>query len=293
MSELRAAVRRTPDDVRAIRSHERIAHWAGRHPDKLAIGYDGRWITYAEWHERVQEQAASLRGDVSPVALVYERERGVDFAVSYAATHAAGRPALVLDPRIGTRDLRAQIAFAGAGTVLGHDDLAAADEPRSAPLLDRWGDPIAEISFSSGTTGEPKGILLSHRALAWAGVVAGQLAAGGRNSFDVPGNPLGPDDTLVSAVQAGSAATTNGLLNSGLAVGARMHLLPKFDASPTRGTSTRSGRRWSPPSRGGCPSSRSRGRSAWCVSCRAARWASPSAPSSPPGSPSLNRKTPR
>ena len=226
-------MRPKPGAVGAIRSHERVAHWAARYPDKLAIGYGGRWITYGEWHDRLQEQATSLRGDASPVALVYNAEDGVDFAVGYAAAHAAGRPALVLNPRIPGRDLRAQIDLAGAGVVLssaGHD-VDPAPEPRAEPLLDRWGEPLAEISFSSGTTGEPKGILLSHRALAWAGVLAGELAYGARHTFDMPGDPLSADDTVVSAFQAGSAATTNGFLNCGLAVGARMHFLPKFDAT--------------------------------------------------------------
>jgi acyl-CoA synthetase (AMP-forming)/AMP-acid ligase II len=226
-------VNRTPDDVRAVRSHERVGRWAAECPDRPAIGYDGRWITYAQWHARSQRRAASLRGDVSPVALLYDLAGTIDFAVDYVAAHAAGRPALVLNPKIPAQDLRAQIERAGAGTVLGSAGRAvvAATKPRHEPLLDRWGVPIAEISFSSGTTGEPKGILLSHWALAWAGALASQLLFAGRHSFDAPGRPLTGEDTIVSAFPPGSAATTNGLLNVGLDVGARMHVLPRFDAS--------------------------------------------------------------
>ncbi|TCK21912.1 class I adenylate-forming enzyme family protein [Pseudonocardia endophytica] len=224
---------RTPDDVRGVRSYERLAHWAEECPERLAIGYAGRWITFAEWHERARQCAAALRDDVSPVALVYDVADAIDFAVGYVAAHAAGRPALVLNPKIPAGDLRTQIDFAGAGTVLqsAGKDIGPAVELRSEPLLDRWGTPVAEISFSSGTTGEPKGILLSHWALAWAGVMASHLAFAGRHSFDEPGEPLGWGDTIVSAFPAGSAATTNGLLNTGLDVGARMHILPKFDAA--------------------------------------------------------------
>ncbi len=39
------------------------------------------------------------------------------------------------------------------------------------------------------------------------------------------------EDTIVSMFPAGSAATTNGLLSTALDVGARMHVLPKFDAT--------------------------------------------------------------
>ena len=222
----------TPEDVRGVRSCDQVAHWAAVHPDKLGVGCDRRWITYAEWHDRVQERTPSLRsGEVSPVALVYDAADAIEFVVSYVAAQAADRPVLVLNSRLPARALQAQIDLAGAGTVLssGRDDIAAAAEPRSEALLDRWGETIADISYSSGTTGEPKGILLSHRALAWAGVMCSQLALVGRTSFDQSGEPLGADDTLVSAFQAGSAATANGFLNVGLAVGARMHFLPKFD----------------------------------------------------------------
>ncbi|GAB7008034.1 hypothetical protein JCM18899A_55130 [Nocardioides sp. AN3] len=225
-------VRLTPEDVRGIRTCDQVAHWAAVHPDELGLGCDRRWITFAEWHERVQERASSMRsGGVSPVALVYDAADAIDFVVSYIAAQGAERPALVLNYRLPAQALQAQIDLAGAGTVLssGRDDIAAAAEPRHEPLLDRWGETIADISYSSGTTGDPKGILLSHRALAWAGVLVSELAFVGRTSFDQAGEPLGADDTLVSAFQAGSAATANGFLNVGLAVGARMHFLSKFD----------------------------------------------------------------
>ena len=224
----------TPENVRAVRSCDLVARWAAESPNKLGIGCGGQWLTYAEWHERVQARAKSLRdGGVSPVALVYDARDGIEFAVGYVAAHAAARAPVILNAKLPTQELQLQVEFAGAGTVLGsgREDLSPAAEPRSEPLLDRWGETIAEISFSSGTTGRPKGILQSHWALAWAGTTVNEFVWAARHSREEPGEPLGAHDTLVSAFQASSAITTNGFLNCGLAVGARMHFLPKFDVA--------------------------------------------------------------
>jgi acyl-CoA synthetase (AMP-forming)/AMP-acid ligase II len=225
--------RLTPEDVRDVRSYDLLERWASIHPDKPGIGCDGSWITYGEWQRRAQRRAAELAdGEVSPVALVYDARDGIEFAVTYVAAHAARRPALVLNPRLTDRDLQVQIDLAGAGLVTGGEgrDLAAAARRRAEPLVDRWGEPIADISFSSGTTGEPKGILLSHWALAWSGALFNETVWAARTAAAGPGAPLSGDDTLVSAFQAGSSATSIGFMNCGLPVGARLHFLSKFDA---------------------------------------------------------------
>ena len=146
----------------------------------------------------------------------------------------------MLNPKLPSEVLQSQIDHAGAGTVLtiGHDELVPAAEPRQE-LVDQWGEPVAEISFSSGTTGNPKGIVLSHWALAWAGVVGAQYMWGARRSAETPGTPLTADDTILSAFQAGSAATTNGVLNGGLTVGARMHFLAEVRRGDVLGVHAR------------------------------------------------------
>ncbi len=53
--------------------------------------------------------------------------------------------------------------------MLGFDDLLAVADP--APDADRWGEDLAGIFYTGGTTGFPKGVMLSHRSL-WASAMS-------------------------------------------------------------------------------------------------------------------------
>ncbi|MCI4066957.1 amino acid adenylation domain-containing protein [Micromonospora sp. R77] len=166
-------------------------------PDAVALVGDGVAVSYGELDGRANRLAAYLRsvgvrrGDTVGVLL----ERGVDFAVTLLATVKVGAGYSVLDPefpdeRLGwvltetraaalvTRAaLAPRVAAAATGPVVRVDtdaDLIATHDDTDPGVRVDPGD-VACVMFTSGSTGVPKGVVSSHRAL--VGSLAGQSYA--------------------------------------------------------------------------------------------------------------------
>ncbi|MGW6056051.1 amino acid adenylation domain-containing protein [Streptomyces sp. NPDC055189] len=160
----------------------RIAAQAARTPDAPALISDDRTLTYAELDAAATRLAhrlhhTGLRPE-EPVAVL--QERGCDLVVSLLAVLKAGGACLPLDSRSPAGRLRAMTERAGVRVLLtdpASDALAAAvraphtlDATRDeaiapVPLPDPHPDQLAQVLFTSGSTGEPKGVALTHRAV--------------------------------------------------------------------------------------------------------------------------------
>ena len=161
---------------------------AGEDPDAVALRVgDADALTYGAWDARSNAMAQGLsdRG-VRPgdrVALVFGNDRWADYAVCYLAAHKAGAVAVPLGSRFSGPELDRVLAHAGVSGVVrpvgtgGGTDAGATgawvatpseleadhrDDPFQAPL---GPDDLAEILYTSGTTGLPKGVACSHLGL--------------------------------------------------------------------------------------------------------------------------------
>ena len=153
-------------------------------PDAPAVRTGARVLSYAELDRRADALASVLRagttGERPVVALVLPR--GADLVVSMLAAWKAGYVFSPLDPaypqariRFILEDLGACAVFTDAPADLTDAippgvtviDTATAPDlagPGSATLPDP--DSTAYVLYTSGTTGEPKGVAYSHRSLA-------------------------------------------------------------------------------------------------------------------------------
>ena len=162
-------------------------------PESTALMVEGdRLLTYGAWDRRSDAAARGLvargvsRNDV--VALVFDNARWDDYAVSYLAVHKAAATAVPLAPGLTGPDLGRILAHCSAVAVVCPPDLtppAAAlasrvdglavwvaspaeledgqpDGPFQAPIA---GTDLAEIVYTSGTTGRPKGVACSHASI--------------------------------------------------------------------------------------------------------------------------------
>ncbi|WP_053739037.1 hybrid non-ribosomal peptide synthetase/type I polyketide synthase [Nocardia sp. NRRL S-836] len=167
--------------------HVMVARQASLTPDALAV--DG--LTYARLWERARAAAAGLvaagvrRGDVVGVCL----PRSTDLAVTLLAVLTAGAAYLPLDPAHPADRRDRVVRAAGARLVLDR----VPEAPSGAALAESTlpevtADDLMYVMFTSGSTGEPKGVAVPH-----AGV-----AADLRWRHEVAG--LGPGDRLLHTV---------------------------------------------------------------------------------------------
>ncbi|MGC5039830.1 MupA/Atu3671 family FMN-dependent luciferase-like monooxygenase [Streptomyces sp. DT190] len=164
--------------------HARVARQAAERPDGTAVIADGRRLTYRALDERAEHLAAALReqhapGEEQPVALWLPRS--ADLVVAMLAVLKAGRAYVPLDPSLGraraeqvvaecgarvvvsTREAAAALALPGGVTVLPPD--AAPRRPPGAAPTGTGPDSACCVLYTSGSTGIPKGVLVTHRGV--------------------------------------------------------------------------------------------------------------------------------
>ena len=156
---------------------------AERAPDLVAVTDAGEALTCRMLARRAKGLAQRLRragiGAEIPVAVFLERSAAVNMAA--LAIFTAGGVYLPIEIRYSTERVRSIIDDAQPGAVLTHRSLADAlpniaaqvifvddecdDDGAGAPFASLHPDQLACILYTSGSTGPPKGTLLTHRML--------------------------------------------------------------------------------------------------------------------------------
>ncbi|MFI0424176.1 amino acid adenylation domain-containing protein [Spongiactinospora sp. 9N601] len=153
-----------------------VLRQAAAHPDLTAIEDDQGGLTYGELAWRALRAAAALEragrpGTPVPVCL----PRGRDFVVAALGAMLAGRPYVPIDPEGPPGHTRTLIEQTGAETVVTTSDhIAGGRAVRTPHALDQSAPAVpaerrggaAYIVHTSGSTGEPKGVLVGHASLA-------------------------------------------------------------------------------------------------------------------------------
>ena len=217
----------------------RLEDTAAAFPQRIALQQAQRRLDYAGLRDAALRFARVLRArGVAPgdrVALILHN--GIEAAIAWYGTWRAGAVLVPLNAQARERDFVPWLRHSGARLLVhgaGHDDAARAAAEAGVPTLvpEVDGDPasafashdtadadpalpgaeaLAAILYTSGTTGAPKGVALSHR----------NLAANTASILDYL--RLDADDSTVSALPFYYAYGAS-VLHTHLAVGARVVL---------------------------------------------------------------------
>jgi acyl-CoA synthetase (AMP-forming)/AMP-acid ligase II len=211
----------------------------------------GRRLTYGEYGETVESLSRGLTGagvkpgDVVAIFLFNSWE----FCAAFHATQLAGAIPTLLNPTYREREVRYQLENSGAvllitdgGNIarmnlaglpnlryvyttrtaaLGAEPFANLLKPVSAACPTLESSPqqaLAALPYSSGTTGLPKGVMLSHYNL-----VANIYQLLGPNA-----TALNPADNILCCLPLYHIYGLNVMLNPALALGAKLVLMPRF-----------------------------------------------------------------
>jgi acyl-CoA synthetase (AMP-forming)/AMP-acid ligase II len=217
----------------------------------LIDGPSGRTVTYEELDRSVRALAAGLaerdfaRGD----ALAVYMPNLPEYAIAFHGVARAGGRCTTVNPLYTARELEHQLRDSQAKILLTvapfldvareaaeaagvHDVFVVGDVPGdgAAPVSDLLGDPggapdidvdpaedLAVLPYSSGTTGLPKGVMLTHRNL-----VANLCQI--QECF-----PISEDDVLVGVLPFFHIYGQTVIMNQGLRAGATIVTMPRFD----------------------------------------------------------------
>jgi long-chain acyl-CoA synthetase len=214
------------------RAHDAVRAAAQRRPDGTALIAGETSLTWADVDARVDAAAGRLASLVDEpggrVAIVLGNT--VDFTVVYFGVLRAGLVAVPLNPGYSPDEIDYALGDAGVSLVVTESPIAGASSvppdlgsgPSAEPAPPAP-DQLAVLLYTSGTSGRPKGAMLTHAAL-----------AANHDQLDRIDPPVvGPDDVVLLTVPFFHAYGLNTGLGTVAHHGCTGVLVDRFDAAGT------------------------------------------------------------
>ena len=215
----------TEEEVLPLPLHRLFEAQAARQPDRTAIVAPGERISYGEldrWANRLARRL--VREGVGPEVRVGLRlDRSPELVAAILAVLKAGGAWVPIDPALPPERAGFLLADAGVALVMTEVkrevDRDLDGEDGVAPAVDVSPDPLAYLVYTSGSTGLPKGVAVTHRGLA-------SLARAQAEIFGV-----GPEDRILQFSSPAFDASVSEMAVA-WAAGAELHLASRDELLP-------------------------------------------------------------
>jgi len=197
-----------------------LAHAAADHASRPALLLEDEHVSYGELESRTAEAAAGLRargvarGD--RVALLFPN--GAEYVACLFGVWRLGAVAVPLNVLLAPPEIEARIALSGAKLLLTEAPRAPAEPDELAACR---ADEPAAILFTSGTSGVPKGAVLTHGSIAAAAASVAEALS------------LGPDDVVLGAAPFSHVLGLSTGIVATLSRGGAVAVERRFDAERT------------------------------------------------------------
>ncbi|MFF0339914.1 class I adenylate-forming enzyme family protein [Kribbella sp. NPDC004875] len=211
---------------------------AQRHPARPALIDGDRRLTWGELDQAVDRaaQGFAAAGLVPGYRVLLLVANSIEFVTSYLGILRAGLVAVPLNTGLTKPEVAAVVEHSGARLAVAGPGLAdRVDGIRTVapgelegdtpllPLIDP--ETLAVLLYTSGTSGDPRAAMLTHRA----------LAANVRNLGELGEDRMGPEDVVLGVLPMFHAFGLNAVLGWAVATGAALIVEQRFDPEQTLG----------------------------------------------------------
>ncbi|GGL48482.1 long-chain-fatty-acid--CoA ligase [Halocalculus aciditolerans] len=229
---------------------ETVGEAAAAHPERPAIVYEDRELSYEAFWTRAGQFAQALvdRGLGAGTRVAVYLPNLPQFATAFHGTLRMGGVIVPMNPQYKRRELEHLLGDSGAEVVVTLPDLVQHVEPvrddtnvehvvsigddagdvsfegfladDTHPVVDRDDDDVACQPYTSGTTGTPKGVLLTHENLHWDADAALDPVPGG----------VQPEDRHLGVLPLFHIYGMTVTMNATLFAGAAYYPVPEWNA---------------------------------------------------------------
>jgi long-chain acyl-CoA synthetase len=223
----------------------------GSQPDRPAVVYEDRELSYGEFWAQTGQFAAALRehGAEPGDSVALYLPNLPQFVVAFHGALRAGCAVVPMNPQYKSREISHLLSDSGATTVVALADVVpfvedvrddtsvervvtvGGDTDTGTPfrafltegddsIAERADDDVAVQPYTSGTTGQPKGVQLTHH----------NLASNAEQSMGIVEGDVRPDDRKIGVLPLFHIYGMTVTMNAALFAGASFYPLPSWDA---------------------------------------------------------------